>query len=154
MIALKYLLVIVGIGLFGSAGVLVAYDVYFSARLRRLLRGASGEGEGGAGAATFLSTRPFEAVRWQRALQLAALAVVPLLIAKSIAVVPDGEAGVRVSQFWGVRPGTLYPGVHLVTPFVDSVAAYDTRVAFAARVARSSGLRDVRVIPDTWQLAA
>jgi regulator of protease activity HflC (stomatin/prohibitin superfamily) len=41
--------------------------------------------------------------------------------------VPDGSAGVRVSQIWGVRPGTLYPGVHLVTPLIDSVALYDTR---------------------------
>ncbi len=32
-----------------------------------------------------------------------------------------------MSQIWGARPGTLYPGVHLVTPFIDSVALYDTR---------------------------
>jgi regulator of protease activity HflC (stomatin/prohibitin superfamily) len=32
-----------------------------------------------------------------------------------------------VSEIWGARPGTLYPGVHLVTPLVDSVAIYDTR---------------------------
>jgi regulator of protease activity HflC (stomatin/prohibitin superfamily) len=75
----------------------------------------------------FLPARPFGPVRWQRALSLLGLAVVPLLISKSFAIVPDGEAGVRVSQFWGVRPGTLYAGVHLVTPFVDSVALYDTR---------------------------
>jgi len=36
MIALKYLLVILGIGLFGSAGALVIYDVYISSQLRRL----------------------------------------------------------------------------------------------------------------------
>src|SRR5438874_1850206 len=81
----------------------------------------------GIGATPLLPESPFGPVRWQRALQLAALAVVPLLISKSIAVVPDGTAGVRVSQFSGVRPGTLYPGVHLVTPLVDSVALYDTR---------------------------
>ncbi len=40
---------------------------------------------------------------------------------------PDGFAGVRVSQIWGARPGTLYPGVHLLTPLVDSVELYDTR---------------------------
>jgi len=51
------------------------------------------------------------------------LAVLPLLISESIAVVPDGSAGVRLSQIWGVRPGTLYPGVHLVTPLIDSVGA-------------------------------
>jgi regulator of protease activity HflC (stomatin/prohibitin superfamily) len=51
----------------------------------------------------------------------------PLLISESVAVVPDGSAGVRLSQIGGVRPGTLYPGVHLVTPLIDSVALYDTR---------------------------
>ena len=127
MVALKWLLGLVSMGLFGSAGVLVAYDVYVSSQLRRLLKRSSETGEGGTSAANFLSTRPFEAVRWQRALWLAVLAVVPLLISKSLEIVPDGTAGVRVSQFWGVRPGTLYPGVHVVTPFVDKVALYDTR---------------------------
>ena len=127
MIVLKWLLGLVSIGLFGSAGALVVYDVYVSSQLRRLLKRSNETGEGGPSTANFLSTRPFAAVRWQRALLLAGLAVVPLLISQSLVVVPDGTAGVRVSQFWGVRPGTLYPGVHLVTPFVDSVALYDTR---------------------------
>lgn len=127
MIALKWLLVILGIGLFGSAAALVVYDVYVSSQLRRLLRRQSESAEGGVGSTTFLPVRPFGPVRWQRALQLAVLAIVPFLISRSIVVVPDGNAGVRVSQFWGVRPGTLYPGVHLVTPLIDSVALYDTR---------------------------
>src|SRR5207302_976153 len=130
MIALKWLLIILGIGLVGSAGALVVYDVYVSSQLRRLLRRSTEDATGsagGAGATSFLSSGSFGPVRWQRALQLAVLAIVPLLISKSIVVVPDGTAGVRVSQFWGVRPGTLYPGVHLVTPFVDNVALYDTR---------------------------
>ncbi len=129
MIALKYLLIVLGIGLFGSAGALVVYDVYVSSQLRRLLRRSSEDAAAGAssGATSFVSSGPFGLVRWQRALRLALLAIVPLLISKSIVVVPDGTAGVRVSQFWGVRPGTLYPGVHLVTPFVDNVALYDTR---------------------------
>src|SRR5579863_8259123 len=127
MIALKWLLVAVGIGLFGSAGALVVYDVYVSAQLRRLLRRSSEEGAGGTGSSALLAARPFGPVRWQRALLLAGLAVVPLLVAQSIVVVPDGFAGVRVSQFWGARPSTLYPGVHLVTPFIDTVALYDTR---------------------------
>jgi regulator of protease activity HflC (stomatin/prohibitin superfamily) len=132
MIALKWLLVIAGIGLFGSAAALVVYDVYVSAQLRKLLRrqrqeGAGATGASGIGSMALLADRPFGPVRWQRALLFAALAVVPLLISESLVVVPDGAAGVRVSQFWGVRPGTLYPGAHLVTPLVDSVALYDTR---------------------------
>jgi hypothetical protein len=46
MIALKYLLIILGIGLFGSAGALVVYDVYVSSQLRRLLRRSSQEAAG------------------------------------------------------------------------------------------------------------
>jgi hypothetical protein len=37
MLALKYLLMILGLGLFGSAAALVAYDVYVSDQLGRLL---------------------------------------------------------------------------------------------------------------------
>jgi hypothetical protein len=87
MIALKYLLIILGIGLFGSAGALVVYDVYASSQLRRLLRRSSEETAGGAsaGATSFLSSGHFGPVRWQRALQLALLAIVPLLIQKIIA---------------------------------------------------------------------
>jgi regulator of protease activity HflC (stomatin/prohibitin superfamily) len=126
MVAVKWLLVILGIGLFGSAGALVVYDVYVASQLRRLLKRNSEE-EGGVGTATFLPARPFGPVRWQRAVQLAGLAAVLVLISQSVAVVPDGSAGVRVSQIWGVRPGTLYPGVHVVTPLIDSMALYETR---------------------------
>ena len=126
MVALKWLLVILGIGLFGSAGALVVYDLYLASQLRRLLK-REGEEQGEAGATTFLPARPFGPLRWQRAAQLAGLAVVFALLSQSVVIVPDKSAGVRVSQIWGVRPGTLYPGVHLVTPLVDSVAVYDTR---------------------------
>jgi regulator of protease activity HflC (stomatin/prohibitin superfamily) len=35
--------------------------------------------------------------------------------------------GVRVSQVSGTLPGTLFPGVHFVTPLVDSVQTFDLR---------------------------
>jgi regulator of protease activity HflC (stomatin/prohibitin superfamily) len=125
MLALKYLLTIVGAVLFGSAGALVAYDIFLSEQLRRLLsRGKTEEGGGEVGA---LARRPFRPVRWRLALQLVAAGVLAFLITESVVVIPDGAAGVRVSQIWGARPGTLYPGVHVVTPLVDSVAIYDTR---------------------------
>ena len=38
MLGLKYLLMILGLGLFGSTGALAAYDVYISEQLRRVLR--------------------------------------------------------------------------------------------------------------------
>jgi regulator of protease activity HflC (stomatin/prohibitin superfamily) len=128
MLVLKYLLVILGIGLFGSSGALVAYDIYLSSQLRRLLGRRRDETTGEVlPAGSTEHDRPLAPVRWGLAQRLAAAGVLPLLLAFSIAVVPDGFAGVRVSQIWGARPGTLYPGVHLVTPLVDSVELYDTR---------------------------
>jgi hypothetical protein len=37
MLALKYLLMILGVGLFSSSGILVAHDIYIATRLRWLL---------------------------------------------------------------------------------------------------------------------
>src|SRR6266849_3699448 len=128
MLVLRYLLVILGIGLLGSSGALVVYDIYLSSQLRRLLgrrrMETAGETEPEASAEIHHPLRP---VRWGLAQRLALAGVLPLLVAFTIAVVPDGFAGVRVSQIWGARPGTLYPGVHLITPLVDSVELYDTR---------------------------
>ena len=42
-------------------------------------------------------------------------------------MVPSGMGGVRISQMSGTLPGTLYPGVHFVTPLVDSVQMFDLR---------------------------
>jgi len=129
MLFLKYLLMIAGVGLFGSAAALVAYDVYIAAQLRRLL--ARGEQERGRAPleaeGPALLRRPFSPVRRSLAQRLALAALLSLCVALSIAVIPDGMAGIRVSQISGERPGTLYPGVHLLVPFVDRVALYDTR---------------------------
>src|SRR6267378_3015157 len=128
MLVLKYLLVIIGIGLFGSSGALLVYDIYLSSQLRRLLGRRRDKTTGELLPEDPVEvSRPLASVRWGLAQRLAAAGVLPLLIAFSIAIVPDGFAGVRVSQIWGARPGTLYPGVHLVTPLVDSVELYDTR---------------------------
>ncbi|KAA6458297.1 hypothetical protein DYQ86_20485 [Acidobacteria bacterium AB60] len=67
---------------------------------------------------------------------LALVACLPLLIASSIVVIPSGMGGVRISQIEGTLPGTLYPGVHFITPLVDSVQLFDLRDhIFAAGVA-------------------
>jgi regulator of protease activity HflC (stomatin/prohibitin superfamily) len=126
MVALKWVLAILGLGLFGSAGSLVAYDIYLSSQLRRLLSREKPD-EDGTAPGTDLARRPLRPVRWRLALQWAAGGALALLLGQALVVVPDGFAGVRVSQIWGVRPGTLYPGVHLVAPLIDSVAVYDTR---------------------------
>src|SRR6266403_2048826 len=82
MLALKYLLMILGVGLFGSSGILVAYDIYIAARLRWLLEQTSGEP--GTEAVQRETARPFGPVRWRLALQLAAVGIVPVLLALSI----------------------------------------------------------------------
>jgi regulator of protease activity HflC (stomatin/prohibitin superfamily) len=143
MLALKYLLMLLGVGLFGSAGAVVVYDVYVSERLRRLVqRKANGETD----APVNLPTLPLVPVRWKLAQQLAAAAILPLLLALSIVVVPDGSAGVRVSQIRGARPGTLYPGVHIVTPLIDSVALYDTREQVYSTVAAETDKKKGEVL--------
>ena len=144
MIALKYLLMILGLGLFGSSGALVAYDIYISEQLRRLLA-RSEPGEPGAEGGTSLR-RPFGPVRWRLAQRLALLSLLPILLSLSIVVVPDGFAGVRVSQIWGARHGTLYPGVHFVTPLVDSVALYDTREQIYSTRASESAKADSDIL--------
>jgi hypothetical protein len=69
MLALKYLLMILGVGLFGSAGALVVYDVYLSEQLRRLLARSK---TSDSGAETGIKAhRPFGPVRWRVAQRLA-----------------------------------------------------------------------------------
>jgi regulator of protease activity HflC (stomatin/prohibitin superfamily) len=126
MLVLKYLLMILGVGVFGSAAAMVIYDIYLSAQLLRLLRREkTAEGEAANGGA--FPQQPSRPVRWRLARQFVIVAIAPLLLALSIVVIPDGSAGVRISQIWGARPGTLYPGVHIVAPLIDTVVLYDTR---------------------------
>jgi regulator of protease activity HflC (stomatin/prohibitin superfamily) len=65
--------------------------------------------------------------RWRRWSMVAGSSLLALWAGLSIVSVPSGFAGVRVSQLGGTRPGTLYPGVHLVKPLVEEVVLYDTR---------------------------
>ncbi len=115
MLLLKNSLWAAGIVMLIFAAAVVAYDIYLAEEYRRLL--ARGVTEKPA-------PRP---IRWKTAGKLGALAIVAVLFGKSIAVVPSGSAGVRIRQTSGTRPGTLYPGVHFINPFLDRVALYDTR---------------------------
>ncbi len=105
MLALKYLFETAGFAMLAAATILLLYDLY------RLHFEPNATGQ----------------PRWQLAGRLAALALVPLLAGISIQVVPAGMAGVRVSQLSGTVPGTLYPGLHLVFPLVQTVALFDVR---------------------------
>jgi regulator of protease activity HflC (stomatin/prohibitin superfamily) len=87
-------------------------------------------GEPGAAEQAGPSARQTETsrpIRWQLAAKIFGLAWAPLLLALSLAMVPEGSGGVRISQISGVEQRTLYPGVHLVMPFVQRIAVYDLR---------------------------
>jgi regulator of protease activity HflC (stomatin/prohibitin superfamily) len=73
------------------------------------------------------SAGPRRAIRWSAAAKLVVLAALSSLLGKSILVVPDGFAAVRVSQISGVRPGTLYAGTHLLLPLVQRAQLFDIR---------------------------
>ena len=116
MLFLKYLLMTVGVAMIVAGAGILAYDLYLELKYRRA---RSMPGEGPAPVAP--------QVRWRTGLALVFLAWAPMLLALSIFVVPSGMAGVRISQTAGTLPGTLYPGVHFITPLSESVVLFDTR---------------------------
>jgi len=124
MLFLRGILFAAGIGFLVFAAVTVIYDLAIAYELDRLLRHffpkAASEERAPA-------PRPRRAIRWRSAARLAAKGILPIFIALSIVVVPDGDAGVRVSQISGIRPATLYSGMHFVVPFIQHVVVYDIR---------------------------
>jgi regulator of protease activity HflC (stomatin/prohibitin superfamily) len=115
MLTVKYLLLAGGIGMFAIALGLVLYDLYIVYSYRRTVA---------TGSTTAVEPEP---VRWRMTAALIAIAWAPILIATSIVVVPSGMAGVRISQTSGTKAGTLYPGVHFITPLVEHVQSFDMR---------------------------
>ena len=116
MLVLRNLLMFGGFGMILVAAGILGYDLYLEVLYRKALANP--------GVAP-IPTPPVW--RWRRSLALLLLAWGPILLAFSIVVVPSGMAGVRVSQSSGTRPGTLYPGVHLIAPLVEDVAMFDIR---------------------------
>jgi regulator of protease activity HflC (stomatin/prohibitin superfamily) len=115
MIALKLLLTFAGVLLIAAAFAIPIYSLWLRYRITR--RKAAGETE---------LPEPPE-IPWRSSVALILVACLPLLVASSIVVVPSGMGGVRVSQIRGTMPGTLYPGVHFVTPMMESVETFDLR---------------------------
>ena len=115
MIAFKYLLMTIGLGLLIAGISVLAYDLWLMFQYRRAAA---------SGAETLTAPQP---VRWRMTVALIALAWAPMLIALSFVVVPSGMAGVRISQTRGTEAGTLYPGVHLIIPLVEDVQLFDLR---------------------------
>jgi regulator of protease activity HflC (stomatin/prohibitin superfamily) len=115
MIALKVLLTFAGVVLVTTALGIPLYGLWI--RLMLMRRKATGETD---------LPQPKE-IAWRPPVAMLLVACLPLLIASGIQVVPSGMGGVRVSQVHGTLPGTLFPGVHFVTPLVDSVELFDLR---------------------------
>ena len=115
MIALKLLLTVAGVLLLAAAVAIPLYGLWL--RIQMALRKARGEE---------ITAEPKE-IAWRGPAALVLVACLPLLLATSIVVVPSGMGGVRVSQFSGTLQGTLYPGLHFVTPLVESVETFDLR---------------------------
>jgi regulator of protease activity HflC (stomatin/prohibitin superfamily) len=125
MIALKMLLTVAGVLLLAAALGIPIYKLVI--RILSARRNGAGEMELGQGELAPTELLPPNEIPWRAPLALAIVACLPLLVASSIVVVPSGMGGVRVSQISGTLPGTLYPGVHFVTPMVESIETFDLR---------------------------
>ena len=112
MLFVKYLLLITGWGLLGWAAAIALNNLYKVVQYHRQMRTHI--------APENKPVRPH--LIWTTAQRAFLVAWLPLFLAASIVVVPSGMGGIRVSQTSGTRPGTLYPGVHMIVPLVDTVA--------------------------------
>jgi regulator of protease activity HflC (stomatin/prohibitin superfamily) len=120
MLALKTLLTIAGVVMLAAATGIPLYGMW--KRYRAVRRWELAQAAGDA------TTKPeTEEIAWRSAGALTIAACLPMLIAASIVVVPSGMGGVRISQVRGTEPGTLYPGLHFVTPLIETVQTFDLR---------------------------
>jgi regulator of protease activity HflC (stomatin/prohibitin superfamily) len=117
MLALKDLLIAAGVLFLAAAFAITLFDLWRMYEQRRKLPES-------ADGATEMEPVP---IRWRGSVLLILIACLPLLMAESIAVIPAGMGGVRVSQLRGTLPGTMYSGAHFVTPLVESVQVFDLR---------------------------
>ncbi|MGA7106921.1 MAG: SPFH domain-containing protein [Terracidiphilus sp.] len=115
MLALKMLLTVAGLILLTTAFGMPLYALWL--RIKNARRKAT-EDE------AVLEPEP---IAWRVPAALTMAACLPLLVAGSIVVVPSGMGGVCISQIGGTQPQTLYPGVHFITPLVDTVEMFDLR---------------------------
>src|SRR5262249_25053697 len=128
MLLLKYLLMSIGWGLLAWAAAIALNNLNKVVQYHRRMRLHMAPEPGALTRTSREDGPPVKPqLSWTTAKWAFLVAWLPLILAKGIAVVPSGMGGIRVSQTSGTRPGTLYPGVHWVTPMVESVALYDLR---------------------------
>lgn len=116
MLVLKTVLLTGGLVMIGVAAGILIYDLRREWQHRMALAAGTTE-----------KLPPTRQLRWRSSLALGFLAWAPILLALGIVVVPTGMAGVLISQSNGALADTLYPGAHLVIPFAENVALFDTR---------------------------
>jgi regulator of protease activity HflC (stomatin/prohibitin superfamily) len=123
MIALKMLLTVVGLMLIAAAVAMPLYALWL--RIQHARKRKANDGD------MFLESGIVEAepepIAFRMPIALALAGCLPLLVANSMVVVPSGMGGVRISQVGGTEPGTLYPGLHFVTPMIETVQLFDLR---------------------------
>lgn len=130
MLFLRYLLLFIGFGSLAVAAAIAGFDAFVAFDLARFFRRAALAESPEIPTALPPPRSPFRPariIRWELAGKLVAIAAISMLCASSIVVIPDGQAGVRVSQISGVEPGALYAGTHFVTPLMDRVELYNIR---------------------------
>jgi regulator of protease activity HflC (stomatin/prohibitin superfamily) len=150
MLFLRFFLFVLSSVFVVAAVLLVAYDIFLIFQVGRWLKpkepsadrvgGEPGEDTSAlpttttstaspspGGPAQLRIERSRRTMRWAAVAKLIVAAALCSLAAKSILVVPDGNAAVRISQISGVRPGTLYAGTHFITPLVERAQLYDVR---------------------------
>jgi regulator of protease activity HflC (stomatin/prohibitin superfamily) len=152
MLFLRFFLFVLSSVFVVAAVLLVAYDIFLIFQVGRWLKPkqppadkAGGEPGGDTSGSPTSATSTIAApslgsipaqlriersrrtIRWAAVAKLVVAAALCSLAAKSILVVPDGNAAIRISQISGVRPGTLYAGTHFIRPLIDRAQLYDVR---------------------------
>jgi regulator of protease activity HflC (stomatin/prohibitin superfamily) len=130
MLLLRFLLLCASFGFLACAAGLVLYDIYLAFELDRILRrstNAAATPEAGQTPSVSALPRPRRTIRLAATAKLVAIAALTAYCGESIVVIPDGHAGVCISQMYGVLPKTMYPGTHLIFPLFDRVQTYDIR---------------------------
>ncbi len=117
MIAIKFILMTAGVLLLVVGAAITLYDLWKMFERSRVRPGT----EDGT------TEVPVEPVRWRTSLALSLVAILPLLIASSIVVVPSGMGGVCSSDTRGTLSGTLYAGAHFIAPLGEHVQTFDLR---------------------------
>jgi len=122
MNALKLVLMLAGVLLLATAAGIPLYGMWL--RIRIVLKRPKGDAN--QTGLKLVEPTP-DPIQWRLPLALGLAACLPMLVSSSIVVVPSGMGGVRISQISGTLPGTLYPGVHVIPPLVESVKSFDLR---------------------------